>query len=145
MVNKEYDYIRGNAALNPKRKYDEIDRKIQKENQERERRERLRREKAQKKQAVKNILNVALVALVLGVLTIARNGKVYGLQNDLSKVRKEISIATEEGNALKASILGKASIDEVRNVASDSGMKLPGKNDTITVDITTDYFANIRK
>ena len=97
MVNKEYDYIRGNAALNPKRKYDEIDRKIQKENQERERRERLRREKAQKKQVVKNILNVASVALVLGVLTIARNGKVYGLQNDLSKVRKEISVATEEG------------------------------------------------
>ncbi|VYU63189.1 cell division protein FtsL [Clostridium tertium] len=145
MVNKEYDYIRGNTALNPKRKYDEIDRRIQKEKQERERRERLRREKNAKKQVVKNILHVALVALIFGVLTIARNGKVYGLQKDLSKVRSEINLAIEEGNALKAELYNYEAIDKVRTIASESGMKMPTKDDTITVDITTDYFANIRE
>ena len=92
MVNKEYDYIRGNTALNPKRKYDEVKRREERENLERRRREQQRRERNAKKAVVKNILQVASIALVLGVLTIGRDGKVYRMQNDLINVKKEIKM-----------------------------------------------------
>ncbi|PTR80039.1 cell division protein FtsL, partial [Bacillus anthracis] len=34
MVEREYDYIRGNTVLTPKRKYNEIDKRIEREKQE---------------------------------------------------------------------------------------------------------------
>ncbi|MDZ7542752.1 cell division protein FtsL, partial [Clostridium perfringens] len=64
MGDREYDYIRGNTALNPKRKYDEIDKRIEKENQERKQRESQKKERQAKKATVKNILQVSCIALV---------------------------------------------------------------------------------
>jgi cell division protein FtsL len=145
MVNKEYEYIRGNTALNPKRKYDEVKRREERENLERQKREQQRRAKNAKKAVVKNILQVASIALVLGVLTIARDGKVYKMQNDLTNVKSEIKTVTAEGEALRANLLKFASIGDIKSAATEAGMKLPQKDDTITVDITKDFFANIRE
>ena len=145
MVNKEYEYIRGNTALSPKRKYDEVKRREERENLERQRREQQKRERNSKKAVVKNILNVASIALVLGVLTIARDGKVYKMQNDLTNVKKEIKTVTAEGEALRANLLKYSSLGEIKEIASTNGMKMPQKDDSITVDITKDFFANIRE
>ena len=140
MVNREYEYIRGNTALKPKRKYDEVKRR-----EEREKLERQRRERNAKKAVVKNILQVASIALVLGVLTIARDGKVYRMQNDLTNVKSEIKTVTAEGEALRASLLKFASLGDIKETAIEAGMKVPQKEDTITVNITKDFFANIRE
>lgn len=145
MVNKEYEYIRGNTALNPKRKYDEVKRREERENLQRQKREQQRRARNAKKAVVKNILQVASFALVFGVLTIARDGKVYKMQNDLTNVKSEIKTATAEGEALRANLLKFASIGDIKSAATEEGMKVPGKDDTITVDITKDFFANIRE
>lgn len=145
MVNKEYDYIRGNTALNPKRKYDEVKRREERENLERKRREQQRRERNAKKAVVKNILQVASIALVLGVLTIGRDGKVYRMQNDLINVNKEIKNVTAEGEALRANLLKYSSLGEIKEIASSNGMVMPKQSDTITVNITKDFFENIRE
>ena len=64
MVNNEYDYIRGNTAIKPKRKIT-----IEKEEREtkarRKKRERQRQEARQNKSIVMNILHVATVILIL--------------------------------------------------------------------------------
>lgn len=145
MVNKEYEYIRGNTVLNPKRKYDEVKKREEREKLERQRREQQKRERNAKKALVKNILNVASIALVLGVLTIARDGKVYSMQNDLTNVKKEIKNATADGEALRANLLKYSSLGEIKEIANASGMKMPQKDDSINVDITKDFFANIRE
>ena len=145
MLNKEYDYIRGNTALNPKRRYDE-ERKIQeKERIERQRKEQQRREREAKKAVVKSILQVASIALVLGVLTIARNGKVYRLQNDLINMKSNIKTVTAENEALRVSLLRFSSVSEIKVVANEAGMKVPQKDDIISVNITKDFFADIRE
>ena len=145
MVNNEYDYIRGNTALIPKRKYDEVKRREERENLERKRREQQRRERNAKKAVVKNILQVASIALVLGVLTIGRDGKVYKMQNDLINVKKEIKNVTAEGEALRANLLRYSSLGEIKEIASNNGMIMPKQSDTITVNITKDFFENIRE
>lgn len=145
MVNKEYEYIRGNTALNPKRKYDEVKRRKERENLERQRREQQRRERNAKKSVVKNILQVASIALVLGVLTIARDGKVFKMQNDLTNVKSEIKTVTAEGEALRVNLLKYSSLGDVKSAATEAGMKIPQMDDTITVNITKDFFANIRE
>ncbi|MBE6053340.1 MAG: cell division protein FtsL [Clostridium sartagoforme] len=145
MVNKEYDYIRGNTALNPKRRYEEEKKRQKRENIERQRKEQQRRKIETKKAVVKNILQVASVALVLGVLTIARDGKVYRIQNDLSSVKKEIKTVTAENEALRVNLLKFASLGEIKAFASEAGMKVPQKEDAITINITKDFFADIRE
>lgn len=145
MVNKEYEYIRGNTALNPKRKYDEVKRRKKRENLERQRREQQRRERNAKKSVVKNILQVASIALVLGVLTISRDGKVFKMQNDLTNVKSEIKTVTAEGEALRVNLLKYSSLGDVKSAATEAGMKIPQMDDTITVNITKDFFANIRE
>lgn len=145
MGNKEYEYIRGNTALNPKRKYDEVKRRKERENLERQRREQQRRERNAKKSVVKNILQVASIALVLGVLTIARDGKVFKMQNDLTNVKSEIKTVTAEGEALRVNLLKYSSLGDVKSAATEAGMKIPQIDDTITVNITKDFFANIRE
>lgn len=145
MVNEEYEYIRGNTALNPKRKYDEINRREEKENLERQKKEQQKIARNAKKAIVKNILQIAFVSLLLGVLTIARNGKVYKIQNDLTNIKKEIKTVTAEGEALRANLLAYSSLGEIKENATKGGMKMPQKQDIITVNITKDFFANIRE
>lgn len=145
MVNKEYDYIRGTTALNPKRNYEEEKRRQERENIEKQRKEQQRKEREAKKNVVKNILQVASITLVLGVLTIARDGKVYKLQNELSTVKDDVKLMTAENEALRVNLLKFASIGEIKIAASEAGMKAPQKDDIITINIDKDFFANIRE
>ena len=144
MSAREYDYIRGNTVTKPNRKYEEIDKKIQKENLERRKREQQRRKEEDKKQLVKNILQVAAIALSLGVLTISRDAKVYKMQNELSKVKNNIKVTIAEGEALRANLLKYSSISEIKTSATELGMKMPTKDQTISINIEKDYFESIR-
>ena len=145
MVSKEYDYIRGNTVLNPKRRYDEERRKQERESIDRQRKEQQRKQREAKKAVVKNILQVASIALVLGVLTIARDGKMYRLQNDLSNVKTEVKTITAENEALRVNLLKFSSLGDIKAFASKEGMKIKKKDDIIYVNITKDFFANIKE
>lgn len=143
MVNREYDYIRGNTAINPKRKYDDFDKRVERENLERRKREEQRREKEAKKSRVKNILQVASIALILGLVNIGVDGKVYKLQKELIEVNKQINIAKAEGEALRVDLLKYASIEDIKEASIAKGMKTPTKNDIVVINITKDFFENI--
>lgn len=145
MVNREYDYIRGNTVLNPKRRFEEEKRRQERENIERQKKEQQRKQRENRKAVVKNILQVASIALVLGVLTIARDGRVYRLQNDLSNVKSEAKTVTAENEALRVNLLKFSSLGDIKDFASKAGMKVPQNDDIITVNITKDFFANIRE
>lgn len=143
MVNREYDYIRGNTVLNPKRKYDDFDKRVERENLERRKREEQRREKEAKKSLVKNVLQVASIALILGLINIGIDGKVYRLQKDLIGVNKQISIAKAEGEALRVDLLKYASLEDIKEASIAKGMKTPTKDDNVVINITKDFFENM--
>ena len=94
---------------------------------------------------MKNILQVASITLVLGVLTIARDGKVYRLQNNLSSLKNDVKSVSAENEALRVNLLKLASLEEINVAASNAGMKVPQKDNIIFVNITKDFFANIRE
>ncbi|WP_300381799.1 cell division protein FtsL [Clostridium sp.] len=144
MVNREYDYIRGNTAINPQRKYEDFDKRVDRENLERRKREEQKREKDLKKSFVKNVLQVASIALILGLVNIGINGKVYKLQKQLISVNKEISIAKAEGEAIRVDLLKYASIEDIKESSKAKGMKTPTKDDTVVINITKDFFENIK-
>ncbi|ASW42650.1 cell division protein FtsL [Clostridium isatidis] len=145
MVNNEYDYIRGNTAIKPKRKDNAIEKRRQKRNLEERRREIQRKEARQNKSIVMNILHVATVILILGVINIALDGRVYKTQKILSDVKNEIRIAKAEGEALRVNLLKNSSIEEIKEYANAIGMKTPGKNDTVVVTIKKNFFENIQE
>lgn len=144
MVDREYDYIRGNIALNPNRKFEKVDKRIEMENQKRQKGIEKKAREA-KKAIIKNILQVSCVVLVLGVATIARNGKVYRLQNNLSNLKTEIATATAEGKALEVSLLKYSSLEDIIETAKRLGMKSAEKSDSVVVDLTKDFFPNLNE
>ncbi|WP_418222528.1 cell division protein FtsL [Clostridium isatidis] len=145
MVNNEYDYIRGNTAVKPKRKDNAIEKRREKRNLEERRREIQRKEARRNKSIVMNILHVATVILILGVINIALDGRVYKTQKILSDVKNEIRIAKAEGEALRVNLLKNSSIEEIKEYANAIGMKTPGKNDTVVVTIKKNFFENIQE
>ncbi|NLZ33654.1 MAG: cell division protein FtsL [Clostridiales bacterium] len=145
MVNNEYDYIRGNTAVKPKRKDNAIEKRREKRNLEERRREIQRKEARRNKSIVMNILHVATVILILGVINIALDGRVYKTQKILSDVKNEIRIVKAEGEALRVNLLKNSSIEEIKEYANAIGMKTPGKNDTVVVTIKKNFFENIQE
>lgn len=145
MVSREYDYIGGNTAFNPKRSLQEERRRQHKEILEKRRKEQQRSEREAKKTFINNILQIAAIALILGIVTIAVDGKVYRMQNDLTAVKSEIKSAEADYEALRVSLLKVASINEIKNYASEVKMTTPQKDDIISVDLSKDFFANIRE
>lgn len=144
MVDREYDYIRGNTALNPKRKIQEVDKRTESESKKRKQKENEKKAIESRKETIKNILQVSFVILVLGVATIARNGMVYRIQSDLLNVKAQMKTATAEGKALEVTLLKHSSLEDIKETANSLGMKSPEKSDFVVVDLTKDFFVDLK-
>ncbi|MGL5381367.1 cell division protein FtsL [Clostridium sp.] len=145
MVEREYDYIRGNTAVKPKRKYEEVKEKNKVIDEEKKLREKKRRLSELNSRRTKGVLQVASVIFLLGVATIARDGKIYGMQDSLTKIKTDIKSEIAVGEALRVDLLKYSSLNDIRaNAEGKLEMKLPDKTATVDVDVTKDYFANAR-
>ena len=116
MVVKEYDYIKGNTALNPKRKVNERDNKkydqLKKSKKNRE-----RRIQEQKRKTRATMLQISLFILIMGIITIARDSQVFTMQKELTSINKEIKIYEAENEALKVDLLKASSLDNIKDIA----------------------------
>ncbi|ATD55230.1 hypothetical protein [Clostridium chauvoei] len=144
MGEREYDYIRGNTAINPRRDYGNP----AKDKSVREK-QKIKRQKNKHIQKVKNnrtkgILQLSAVIFILGVATISRNGQIYNMQHELTTLKGEIKKEISNGEAIRVDLLKYASLDKIRSSATGTlKMTAPDKNSTITVDISKNYFPNI--
>lgn len=143
MVDREYDYIRGNNATKPKINNREIEKQIERKKIEEKRRQIQKQDKLKIKEKVMNVLQVAAVALILGLSAIAMDGKVYKAQKELTNLEKSISVATAEGEALRVNMLKTSSIEEVKKIADELNMKSPSKDQVVTINITKNFFENL--
>ena len=118
MIVKEYEYIRGNTATQPRRS-SEPDRKRYEELQK-AKRERKRRKLEEERRKRKGARQIAAAIAILGVITIARDTKVYSMQSDLAKLNSEIKSVDDENEALRVELLKVASLDNIKTNAKDN-------------------------
>ncbi|SDO84052.1 hypothetical protein SAMN04488529_101584 [Clostridium gasigenes] len=143
IMEKEYDYIRGNMAINPDRKYEDFNDDQRKKDLERAEKEKRKKIMALRDKKTKNIIQVALVICVLGVITVMRDGKVYKTQKKLTDMRYEVKNAVAANEALRVDFLKFSSLDNVKAAAKSMGMTNPNNNEAITVDMTKNYFPEL--
>lgn len=147
MVEREYDYIRGNNATKPKINNREVEKQIEKQIErkkiEEKRRQIQKQDKLKRKEKVMSVLQVAAVALILGLSAIAMDGKVYKAQKELANLEKSISVATAEGEALRVDMLKTSSIEDIKKIADELKMKSPSQDQVVTINITKNFFENL--
>ena len=128
MIVKEYEYIRGNTATQPRRS-SEPDRKRYEELQK-AKRERKRRKLEEERRKRKGARQIAAAIAILGVITIARDTKVYSMQSDLAKLNSEIKSVDDENEALRVELLKVASLDNIKTNAEEKlGMVVATKDE----------------
>lgn len=145
IMEREYDYIRGNTAVNPNRKYKEFDEEQRKKNLEKAERERKRKLIALRDKKTKNIIHIALVVCALGVVTIMREGRVYKVQQQLTEIKYEVKNLESSSEALRVDLLKFSSLDNIKVKAQSIGMINPNKSQSIIVDMSKNYFPELTK
>lgn len=143
MVVKEYDYIKGNTALNPKRKSTERDRKKYEE-LKRSKKNRERRIQEQKKKNRAAMLQIAIFILVMGIVTIARDSQVFTSQKELSAINSEIKLYESDNEALQVDLLKFSSLDNIKNTAEEQlNMSLATRDNIVPIDLSSNYFKEL--
>ena len=127
MIVKEYEYIRGNTAAQPRRSSERKRRKLEEERRKR-----------------KGARQIAAAIAILGFITIARDTKVYSMQSDLAKLNSEIKSVDDENEALRVELLKVASLDNIKTNAEEKlGMVVATKDEMLQMDLSGNYFEDL--
>lgn len=146
MSQGEYSYgIKGNTAVKPLKKT--TIRKPKKQNKNRKKiKSKAYLSRKQKQSDRKYMLTVILTVLGLGCITIAGDGKVYKMQQTVSKLENQISTTEEENEALRVKILKYSALNNIEENASNSlGMHVAQGSDVVKIDFSDNYFKNIEE
>lgn len=141
MPGREYNYIRGNNAIAPNRKYNPSE-----DGRREQRKGNKRTPKVQtfKIKKIKGIVGISWLIFLLGGLTVGSYGSLYGIQNELSETKDQIQSIKAVNEALRVDLLEYYSIHGLKESAEKNEMVLPAKSDTIEVKWSKDYFENIQ-
>lgn len=140
IMEREYDYIRGNTAVNPNRKYKESNEEQRRSEIEKAQREKRRRLRALRDKRTKDVIHIGLVLCVLGVVTIMRFGNIYETQRKLTNVKADIKNVVADNEALRVDLFKVSSTENIKETAEKVGMITPKSTDLISVDMSKDYF-----
>ena len=82
-----------------------------------------------------NMLIIISLIFVLGFTIISRDGKVYQMQNQLSKINRDISSTISDNEALEVKILKSISLDDIASIAKNRlSMIFPTKDDILNLE-----------
>lgn len=142
MAGREYNYIRGNNAIAPKRKYRTIEEEKRVHKEKVAKRPKVKTYKLKK---IKGVVGISWLIFIIGGLTVGSYGNLYTVQKSLGDVKNEIKSIQADNEALRVDLLKFYSIHGIKEVAADNEMFLPAKSETIDVKWSKDYFENIQK
>lgn len=144
MVEREYDYIKGNTVSAPERK-SRVRKPDKKNRQIQRRKNRSALLKNRRKNDRKYILTMAMIIFTFGFITISGDSKVYNMQKKVSDLNTQIK-QTEEGNeALKVKMLKFSSLTNIQgNAGSKLAMFIPSKEEVVKIDFSENYFKDIK-
>ena len=81
------------------------------------------------------MLIIISLIFVLGFTIISRDGKVYQMQNQLSKINRDISSTISDNEALEVKILKSISLDDIASIAKNRlSMIFPTKDDILNLE-----------
>lgn len=143
MVEKEFEYIRGNTAIKPKRKVQEKDRRKYEElkKSKKNREKRILEEKKKNRKAVRQ---VAIFIVFMGILTIARDSQVFTVQNELASINNQIKIYTDDNEALTVDLLKNSSLDSIKTAAEENlSMTVATSDNIVPMDLSQNYFEDL--
>ncbi|SHJ61056.1 hypothetical protein SAMN02745163_02264 [Clostridium cavendishii DSM 21758] len=141
LVLKDYDYVKGNTALQPKKKETNHEVDKQYEKLKKSKLERKNRLKNQRRKTRAEILQIGALIFVLGMIAIWRDTNVYSMRNNLSNTNKQISEVSSDNEALRVEILKASSLGNVKKTSeNDLNMVIPTKENIVKVDLTKDNF-----
>lgn len=145
IMEREYDYIRGNTAVNPNRKYKDFNENKKNREIERLEKEKRKRLRELRDKKTKEVIQVALVVCVLSVATIMREGNVYKTQQELTNIKTEAKNIEAANGALKVELFKFSSLDNIKSTAESIGMVNPNSSEAITIDMSKNYFPELTK
>lgn len=137
---REYDYIKGNTALVPERQIKE------KVTRDREKLQKRKKEVQKNNKLTKDFMGIVFLLFILGGTSLWMDGYVYFLQKQLSNIEVQFSDELAINEALKLDMLKISSIEKVKTTAEkELGMVYPGKEGTISIDMSKEYFSHIKE
>lgn len=148
MIERDFNYINGNTAVQPKR---EIERKVERREKERRledyKRKKLKKEKIKKAKNLKiffSVVQMAVLAFTLGSIIITRDSKVYSLKSTMKSINKDIKEMTEENEAMKIDLLKNSSLRNVeKNAKSKTKMIEAKEAKKVEVDLSKNYLGDL--
>lgn len=143
MIEKEYEYIRGNTAVQPKRR--EFEKQKSYKDLHKEKIQKLAKLKEARGKTNRAFAQVVAVMFVLGCGTLIRDAKIYKLQSQLEQIKTDTKVVTDNNEALRVDLLKFTSIDTIRAKAVELGMVAPDNKKVVNVDMSTDYFPGVTK
>ncbi|WP_294156633.1 cell division protein FtsL [uncultured Clostridium sp.] len=145
MPRGEYSYgVKGNTAVKPLKKTTICKPKKNSQIRRQKKNDKKNMFRRERQSDRKYIFTVILFVLGLGCITIAGDGKVYKLQNNVTTLENQINSTKEENEALRVKILKYSSLDNIEENAGNSlGMYLPHSDDMVKIDFSDDYFKDV--
>ncbi len=145
MPRGEYSYgVKGNTAVKPLKKTTICKPKKNSQIRRQKKNDKKNMFRRERQSDRKYIFTVILFVLGLGCITIAGDGKVYKLQNNVTTLENQINSTKEENEALRVKILKYSSLDNIEENAGNSlGMYLPHSDDVVKIDFSDDYFKDV--
>lgn len=137
---REYDYIRGNTALEPDKKIKETEKQRKKQ-----RIQSKKRERAMKKNILIAGFTVGTILFALGSTTLFLDSKIHDYQKKLLILEENLKEEKDVNAAINVKMLKFASFDKIKSTAEDElGMIYPNSESTITIDMSKEYFSHLK-
>ncbi|WP_297634157.1 cell division protein FtsL [uncultured Clostridium sp.] len=144
MIEREFNYINGNTAVQPKRK---IERKEKKRSIEDYRKKKIYRERLKRERNLKRVLGVvqtAVLVFALGSITIMKESKIYALKGNIKSLNSEMKLLSEENEAMKVDLLKNSSLKKIEENAKSKAKMIEGKEaKRIEADLSNNYLGDL--
>lgn len=141
MLQKEFDYIKGNTIVNPNLAPLDPNTEKQYERLKKVKKNKRIRQKLRKREIIKSYIQIIAAVFIVGMIVIWGDNKIYKAQDQLNQLKNSISTMQNENEALKITVLKSSSITELRNTAEKKiKMINPTKDNIIYVDLKKNNF-----
>lgn len=145
MIEKEYGYVEGSTALNPKRKPQSEQEKNYEKLKKAKQQRKLRQNNKNKKQ-FNQVMQVVAFIFILGTIVIYRDTKVYKMQGQVATYNRKISEINQQSEALKVNMLKASSLSEIKETSGKKlNMIIPGNDDSVKLSDDTNYFQGTKE
>jgi len=142
LEDKKMQYVKGSAALAPKREEKETTRQKDYESLRRAKIERENRLKYKKNMQKRKVLKTIVAVFIVGIGLMYNEGRIYEKQQKIIEINKEIKTVNQQIEDVKYQLLKLNSVANIKEIADNElNMTIPKNTETVYVDFSKENFA----